>query len=76
MWEAFHGRAQAYDAALQAADRATLEEALARNVWRGEPPAGATGHLAGQCEAVAAALAAQPFAALVAGKVRFPAVAA
>jgi cytochrome b pre-mRNA-processing protein 3 len=76
MWEAFHGRAQAYDAALQAADRPALEDALARNVWRGEAPAGAAGRLAGQCEAIAAALAGQPFAALVAGEARFPAVVA
>jgi cytochrome b pre-mRNA-processing protein 3 len=76
MWEAFHGRAQAYEAALQAADRPALEEALARNVWRGDPPAGATARLAAQCEAVAATLAGQPFAALLAGDARFPAVAA
>jgi cytochrome b pre-mRNA-processing protein 3 len=76
MWEAFHGRAQAYDAALQAADRPALEEALARNVWRGEAPAGAAARLAGQSEAIAAALAGQPFTSLVAGDARFPAVAA
>src|SRR5262245_37624679 len=38
MWEAFHGRSQAYAAAIQAADTAGLEAALARNVWRGSPP--------------------------------------
>ena len=37
-WEAFHGRALAYEAALDSADPATLAEALARNVWRGAPP--------------------------------------
>ena len=35
MWEAFHGRARAYEAALDASDRAALETALARKP--GEP---------------------------------------
>jgi cytochrome b pre-mRNA-processing protein 3 len=38
MWEAFNGRALAYDAALAAGDAAALEAALMRNVWRGTPP--------------------------------------
>ena len=38
MWEAFHGRAAAYAAAMTAGDTAALEAALVRNVWRGEPP--------------------------------------
>ncbi|WP_270939389.1 ubiquinol-cytochrome C chaperone family protein, partial [Falsiroseomonas oryzae] len=46
MWEAFHGRATAYDAALRAGDLAGLAEALGRNVWRGEAPAGAPERLA------------------------------
>jgi cytochrome b pre-mRNA-processing protein 3 len=74
MWEAFHGRAQAYDAALRAGDLAGLEEALARNVWRGEPPAGAAARLAAQAAAIQAALSAQPFAALAGGQARFPEV--
>ena len=37
MWEAFHGRARAYGAALDASDQEALAEALARNVWRGAP---------------------------------------
>ena len=41
MWEAFHGRARAYEAALAAGARTALEEALARYVWRGGPPAAA-----------------------------------
>uniref|UniRef100_UPI001F282761 ubiquinol-cytochrome C chaperone family protein n=1 Tax=Falsiroseomonas oryziterrae TaxID=2911368 RepID=UPI001F282761 len=45
MWEAFHGRAQAYEAALRAGDRAALEEALSRNVWRGAAPAGSPARL-------------------------------
>jgi cytochrome b pre-mRNA-processing protein 3 len=38
MWEAFNGRAHAYDPALAAGDPAALEAALVRNVWRGTPP--------------------------------------
>jgi cytochrome b pre-mRNA-processing protein 3 len=38
MWEAFNGRALAYDAALATGDAAALETALMRNVWRGTPP--------------------------------------
>ena len=43
MWEAFHGRAMAYYAALDAADQAAMATALTRNVWRGEPAPGAAG---------------------------------
>jgi cytochrome b pre-mRNA-processing protein 3 len=46
MWEAFHGRAMAYEAPLAAADAPALAEALGRNVWRGAPPAGAAPALA------------------------------
>ena len=46
MWEAFHGRAKAYATAIEAADRAALEAALARNVWRGAAPDGAAASLA------------------------------
>ena len=35
MWEAFHGRALAYDGPLEAGDAGALAEALGRNVWRG-----------------------------------------
>jgi cytochrome b pre-mRNA-processing protein 3 len=38
MWEAFHGRAAAYAAAMSAGDMTALEAALDRNVWRGNPP--------------------------------------
>ncbi|MGG5820890.1 ubiquinol-cytochrome C chaperone family protein [Falsiroseomonas sp. HW251] len=72
MWEAFHGRAQAYDKALRAGDLAALTEALDRNVWRGRAPPGAAGALAAHAAAADAALAAQPFDRLVAGAVRFP----
>jgi cytochrome b pre-mRNA-processing protein 3 len=76
MWEAFHGRAQAYDTALRAGDRPGLEAALARNVWRGEAPDGAAARLAAVAWAADAALAAIPFAQLAAGRAAFPPVAA
>lgn len=76
MWEAFHGRAQAYDRALGAGDMAALAEALARNVWRGAAPQGAPAELAAIAAAAHAALRAVPFEALVAGQVAFPAAAA
>jgi cytochrome b pre-mRNA-processing protein 3 len=73
MWEAFHGRAAAYEAALAAGDDAALEAALARNVWRGaDPPAGSAAVLAARLRAGQAALAAQELAALAAAKVQFP----
>ncbi len=72
MWEAFHGRAAAYEAALDAGDPPALAEALARNVWRGEAPEGAASMLAAHLAGLAGALDAQPFAALVAGEVHFP----
>jgi cytochrome b pre-mRNA-processing protein 3 len=72
MWEAFHGRAAAYEAALDAGDPAALAEALARNVWRGEAPEGVADRLAAHLSGLAGALEAQPFAALVAGEVHFP----
>jgi len=74
MWEAFHGRAQAYDAALRAGDLAGLESALVRNVWRGDAPEGAPARLAAAAARVHAALAATPFAELVAGRAVFPEV--
>jgi cytochrome b pre-mRNA-processing protein 3 len=70
MWEAFHGRASAYEAAMS--DTASLEAALTRNVWRGAaPPVGAAAALARNVLAQAALLTDQPLAALVAGDVRF-----
>ncbi|MDE2515572.1 MAG: ubiquinol-cytochrome C chaperone family protein [Rhodospirillales bacterium] len=78
MWEAFHGRAQAYGAALRAADPvAALSEALARNVWRSAAPADAAASgcavaLARYVLTAAEALAAQPIAALCRGEIVFP----
>jgi cytochrome b pre-mRNA-processing protein 3 len=41
MWEAFHGRCAAYQAALDGADAEALRAALVRNVWRGAAAPGA-----------------------------------
>jgi cytochrome b pre-mRNA-processing protein 3 len=74
MWEAFHGRAQAYEAPLAAGDHPALAEALARNVWRGTLPAdgAAPRRLAEIAFAAEAALATQPLDALLAGRAAFP----
>jgi cytochrome b pre-mRNA-processing protein 3 len=76
MWEAFHGRAQAYEAALDATDPAALAEALIRNLWAGTAPEDATAapRLAARAIALDAALAAQPMAGLRAGRLVFPAL--
>lgn len=71
MWEAFHGRSKAYEAALEANDANALAAALARNVWRGEAPAGAAEALAGRVLAQLAHLEDQPLAAVTSGQVRF-----
>ena len=72
MWEAFHGRASAYEAAMESGDDATLEAALARNVWRGEPPVGGPARMGVRAKAVRAALLGQPLAALLKGEIGFP----
>lgn len=46
MWEAFHGRALAYEAPLETCDEPGLARALARNVWRGQAPGDASEALA------------------------------
>lgn len=71
MWEAFHGRALAYESALDSPDATALAEALARNVWRGDAPEGAPAALAGRARDQAAHLAAQGMAALAAGEAAF-----
>jgi cytochrome b pre-mRNA-processing protein 3 len=70
MWEAFHGRAAAYEAALGDPDSATLAAALARNVWRSAAAPGAVA-LAGVVRRQAAHLAAQPLGAFSAGTAGF-----
>lgn len=73
-WEAFHGRALAYEAALDSADDAVLAEALGRNVWRSAAPpsADAPARLAAVARAGATHLAGQGIDDLVAGRVTFP----
>jgi cytochrome b pre-mRNA-processing protein 3 len=71
MWEAFHGRALAYEAPLQAHDEAALSAALARNVWRGNPPPGAADILAAATLRQDRHLATQDLARLQAGEVEF-----
>ncbi|TCZ57907.1 ubiquinol-cytochrome C chaperone family protein [Roseicella aquatilis] len=74
MWEAFHGRAQAYEAAIDAGDGAALAAALHRNVWRAEGEPGPAAHrLAGHALRAAAALATQPLEPMLRGETRFPA---
>jgi cytochrome b pre-mRNA-processing protein 3 len=70
MWEAFHGRAAAYQAAIESGDRVALATALERNVWRGVPTAGAA-ELARAALAQSAHLAGQDLAELDRGIVRF-----
>jgi cytochrome b pre-mRNA-processing protein 3 len=71
MWEAFHGRALAYEGALDSPDAAALPDALARNVWRGAAPESAPERLAALARAQAAHLAGQGMAALAAGRAAF-----
>jgi cytochrome b pre-mRNA-processing protein 3 len=71
MWEAFHGRALAYEAAMDSGVPAALAEALARNVWRGAAPEGAPARLAGIARAQAAHLAGQGIEEMVAGRATF-----
>jgi cytochrome b pre-mRNA-processing protein 3 len=76
MWEAFHGRALAYEAPLANNDAAALAEALARNVWRGAPPAGAPARLAAAALAHYRHLQSFDPAAFAAGEIAFEPAAA
>ena len=71
MWEAFHGRANSYAAALDAGDQAELEAALARNIWRGAAPADAARALCRLAMAQVAELDRQPLETFAGGEVRF-----
>jgi cytochrome b pre-mRNA-processing protein 3 len=71
MWEAFHGRAKAYAAALDAGDEEGLATALARNVWRGAAPDSRARALAGYAARQADSLGRQGLDALAAGHVAF-----
>lgn len=70
MWEAFHGRAAAYEAALSDPDPNALTAAIARNVWRGEP-AGDASALAADMRALDTHLATLSLADLTAGRALF-----
>ena len=71
MWEALHGRAIAYGAALDSPDPApAMEAALARNVWRGADAAGAA-RLAAIAIAQSAHLQTQLLAQMETGNVIF-----
>ena len=69
MWEAFHGRARAYEAALDDAGHAALEGVLARNIWNGQAPDGAAALLAARVHALSAGLRRQPLDDLAQGRV-------
>ncbi|SDC27373.1 ubiquinol-cytochrome C chaperone family protein [Belnapia rosea] len=74
MWEAFHGRCLAYEAALDSGDEAALAAAIERNVWRSEAAARDPAlRLARHAFRSAEALATQPLASLRRGEPPFPA---
>ncbi len=75
MWEAFHGRATVYEAALADPDPAALQAAVTRNVWRGTDTPGAAA-LAEVARVQVARLEATPPADLLAGHVDFAAAGA
>ena len=74
LWEAFNGRAQAYEAALDAGDATALAEVLLRNLWAEAAPGDATApaRLAARAMALDAALASREMAALRQGRLEFP----
>lgn len=74
MWEAFHGRAVAYEQAMAAADAAQLAIALRRNIWRDEGFEEQAQELSSIVLARDAALARQPPSELQAGRVTFQAL--
>ncbi|MDW8314440.1 MAG: ubiquinol-cytochrome C chaperone family protein [Rhodovarius sp.] len=73
LWEAFHGRARAYEAALEEPGPEGLAAALLRNLYAGRAPADprVLPALAAHARALAAVLAEQDMAALRRGEVRF-----
>ena len=72
MWEAFHGRATAYEAALSSAEPGAMEAALVKNIWRGNTAEGAPA-LARYVSGAVAQLDAADQATLIPGKFRFAA---
>ena len=71
MGEAFYGRAQAYKAALAAADGQALVDCLARNIYGGSSAAAAP-RLAAYMRQAVRDLAAHDSAGLTSGTLRFP----
>lgn len=74
LWEAWHGRMRAYEAALDAGDRPALVAAVARNIFAGQAGAGDAGPegLANFVESAAVHLQGLPLAKLLAGQASFP----
>jgi cytochrome b pre-mRNA-processing protein 3 len=73
MGEAFYGRAQAYQAALAAADGQSLVDAVARNIYGGTPKVTAAApRLAAYMRLAVRDLAAQDTASLAAGELHLP----
>jgi cytochrome b pre-mRNA-processing protein 3 len=71
MWEAFHGRSSAYQAALAVGDMPSLAAALERNVWPGQAAGGQAAGLARIVAAQDAHLAGQTLATLGKGQAAF-----
>lgn len=73
LWEAFHGRANAYQAPLEAGDVPALASALARNIWKDEVTATEPGPLGLARLALAQAKALQdtPLDTFLAGRAGF-----
>ncbi|MFC0410448.1 ubiquinol-cytochrome C chaperone family protein [Roseomonas elaeocarpi] len=71
MWEAFHGRARAYEAALDQPGHASLEDVLVRNIWSGQAPEGAAALLAARVRALSAGLRRQRLDDLARGQVSY-----
>ena len=71
LWEAFHGRALAYETALDAGDATAMATALARNVWREDQVTEAAAQLARISFAQAEHLQSQSFTQLLAGEAQF-----
>ncbi|HTC10001.1 MAG TPA: ubiquinol-cytochrome C chaperone family protein [Acetobacteraceae bacterium] len=72
MWEAFHGRARAYEDALTETEPDGLPDVLIRNVWRGAtPPDGAAAALARLTRSQHGSLTHQDPALLFAGQAQF-----
>ncbi|HZC17038.1 MAG TPA: ubiquinol-cytochrome C chaperone family protein [Caulobacteraceae bacterium] len=70
--EAFYGRAKAYDAALDAGPGAELEALIGRTLFEGAGEAGRIDALAAYVRGCVAALAGEPLAAILEGRVGWP----